>query len=48
MRKIVPMTDETMLNKITCFEVNGTSDNQITAQSILPDITKMKVSTVIN
>ncbi|CAL8102245.1 unnamed protein product [Orchesella dallaii] len=42
MRKIVPMTDESSLNKISCFEVNGTSDNQISAQSILPDMTGFK------
>lgn len=45
MRKIVPMTNEQVTNQLTCFEVNGTEENVITAQSILPDISPMEVRT---
>lgn len=44
MRKIVPMTTEELTNQLTCFEVNGTQDNKITAQSMLPDISRFSVS----
>ena len=37
MRKIVPMTTDTVTNRLSCFEVNGTADSRVEAQSILPD-----------
>uniref|UniRef100_A0A146M0W9 Counting factor associated protein D n=1 Tax=Lygus hesperus TaxID=30085 RepID=A0A146M0W9_LYGHE len=37
--KIVPETTDEVLNKISCFEVDGTSPGDVTPQSILPDIT---------
>jgi len=36
--KIVPYTDEVVVNSLDCFQVNGTSDMQVEAQSMLPDI----------
>jgi hypothetical protein len=44
MRKIVPMTNEKLLNQLTCFEVNGTSEAKIGAQSVLPDPAGFTVS----
>lgn len=35
--KIAPVTTDDVPNKITCLQVNGTSDNAIRPQSILPD-----------
>jgi len=46
MRKIVPMTNEKLLNQLTCFEVNGTADAKIQAQSVLPDPSEFSVSYV--
>ncbi|XP_023327352.1 digestive cysteine proteinase 1 [Eurytemora carolleeae] len=36
--KIVPMTNEVVVNAIDCFQVNGTKDMQVDAQSMLPDL----------
>jgi hypothetical protein len=44
MRKIVPMTTDTVTNRLTCFEVNGTVDSKVEAQSILPDPSGFTVS----
>lgn len=38
MRKIAPVTTETQLNKDTCLQVNGSVENVVEPQSILPDI----------
>lgn len=35
--KIAPVTTDVEPNKITCLQVNGTSDNRIEPQSILPN-----------
>lgn len=35
--KIAPVTTDEKPNKVTCLQVNGTSDNTIEPQSILPD-----------
>lgn len=43
MRKVVPMTNELVENKITCFEVNGTAGSKVGAQSVLPDATQFQV-----
>lgn len=43
MRKIVPMTTDQVLNQESCFEVNGTAEGKIGAQSILPDATGFTV-----
>lgn len=39
MRKVVPMTTEHEMNVQTCLEVNGTVDNKVTPQTVLPDLT---------
>lgn len=36
--KIAPVTTDEEPNKITCLQVNGTSDSRIETQSILPDV----------
>ncbi|XP_072394536.1 digestive cysteine proteinase 2-like [Diabrotica undecimpunctata] len=36
--KVIPFTTEDVLNQITCFQVNGTEDDSVTSQSILPDL----------
>ncbi|KAG8297009.1 hypothetical protein J6590_044662 [Homalodisca vitripennis] len=38
-RKLAPMTTETELNTIKCFQVNGTQKDKIRIQSVLPDLT---------
>lgn len=35
--KVAPITNDKVENKATCLQVNGTSDNQVTIQSILPN-----------
>lgn len=35
--KIAPVTTDETPNKVTCLQVNGTSDNSIVPQAILPD-----------
>ena len=35
--KVAPVTTETDKNKMTCLEVNGTAENKIQVQSVLPD-----------
>lgn len=41
--KVAPVTTQTMLNKDTCLNVNGTAENKILVQSILPDTTGFKL-----
>lgn len=36
--KIAPITTEEQLNSITCLQVNGTGENPITPQNVLPDL----------
>lgn len=36
--KIAPVTTETEENTITCLQVNGTEDNKIVPQTILPSL----------
>lgn len=36
--KIAPVTTETEENAITCLQVNGTSENKIVPQAILPSL----------
>lgn len=36
--KIAPVTTEEVTNSITCLEVNGTSEERITPQTVLPDL----------
>ncbi|XP_059485650.1 digestive cysteine proteinase 1 [Neocloeon triangulifer] len=38
-RKLAPVTTETQLNEETCLQVDGSADNSVTPQSILPDLT---------
>ncbi|XP_038218244.1 digestive cysteine proteinase 1 [Zerene cesonia] len=40
--KIAPITTEQVLNQQTCLQVNGSSDNNINVQSVLPDMTDFK------
>ncbi|XP_026499984.2 digestive cysteine proteinase 1 [Vanessa tameamea] len=40
--KIAPVTTEKVLNHETCLQVNGTSDESIKIQSVLPDMTDFK------
>ena len=40
---IAPMTDEKVTNRQTCFQVNGTKENPIGIQSLLPDLTDFTV-----
>ncbi|XP_056645189.1 digestive cysteine proteinase 1 [Diorhabda sublineata] len=40
--KVAPITTETEENVRTCLQVNGTSENRITPQSVLPDLTDFK------
>ncbi|XP_043278575.1 digestive cysteine proteinase 1 isoform X2 [Venturia canescens] len=40
--KIVPMTNEKVLNKPTCLKVEGNEDMQFKPQTIVPDTTGMK------
>lgn len=41
--KVAPVTTEKVENKETCLQVNGTKDNKIEPQSILPDLTGFKL-----
>ncbi|KAL0811789.1 hypothetical protein ABMA28_009219 [Loxostege sticticalis] len=40
--KIAPVTTESVLNKETCLQVNGSSDQAIQIQTVLPDMTDFK------
>ncbi|CAG4983314.1 unnamed protein product [Parnassius apollo] len=40
--KVAPVTTEKELNKETCLQVNGTEENSINIQSVLPDMTDFK------
>ncbi|GAB6020866.1 hypothetical protein CHUAL_003516 [Chamberlinius hualienensis] len=37
--KIVPMTNDAVLNQMTCFAINGSAESPVTIQSIFPDLT---------
>merc|ERR1719376_1652739 len=41
--KIIPMTNEVVVNEIDCFAVDGDKDNKIEPQSILPDISEFEL-----
>lgn len=41
--KIAPITTETVSNKETCLQVNGTVNFKIQPQSIVPDTSEMEV-----
>lgn len=41
--KVAPITNQETENKLTCLQVNGTADNSITIQSILPNVTKFSL-----
>ena len=45
---IAPMSDEKVMNKKTCFLVEGTKQNPIGIQSLLPDLTDFTVSKLIS
>jgi len=42
-KKIAPLTTETVHNKISCFGVDGSADEPVEPESILPDITDFKL-----
>ncbi|XP_063629321.1 digestive cysteine proteinase 1 isoform X1 [Cydia splendana] len=42
MIKIAPVTTETVLNKQTCLQVNGTDGQTVNIQNVLPDMTDFK------
>ncbi|KAJ8868845.1 hypothetical protein PR048_030386 [Dryococelus australis] len=42
--KVVPLTTEEELNVKTCLQINGTANNTVDVQSILPNITDFKRS----
>jgi hypothetical protein len=42
-RKLAPVTTETQLNEETCLQVDGSGENSVTPQSILPDLTGFEV-----
>merc|ERR1711892_1308308 len=41
--KIIPMTNEVVVNEIDCFAVDGGKEYKIEPQSILPDITDFEL-----
>lgn len=41
--KLAPMTTEKETNVQSCFQVNGTVEEKITPQSILPDLSQFDV-----
>lgn len=42
--KVAPVTTQQALNKVTCLEVNGTADNTIEVQSVLPMAKEFKLA----
>lgn len=46
--KLAPMTTEDQLNVETCFKVDGTIEDKIQAQAILPDLTGFQVFIAIS
>ena len=38
MLKVIPMTDEHVVNKMSCFKNEGEEDAPVEPQSILPDL----------
>ena len=38
MLKVIPMTDEHVVNKMSCFKNEGEEDAPVKPQSILPDL----------
>lgn len=46
--KIAPVTNEIATNVDTCLEANGTSDEGVKVQSVLPDLTDFLVINFIH
>lgn len=42
--KVAPVTTNEQLNKITCLQVNGSSDNRIEPQAILPNVKEYELA----
>lgn len=42
--KVAPVTTNEILNKVTCLQVNGTADNRIGPQSILPEVREFQLA----
>lgn len=40
--QIAPVTTETVLNQQTCLQVNGSNEQNVQIQSVLPDMTDFK------
>lgn len=45
---IAPMSNEEVLNQITCFQLNGTANAVVGPQHMLPDMTNFSVSLFLN
>lgn len=43
-KKVAPMTTETVKNQPNCFLAEGSEEDKVEAQSILPDISNFKVN----
>uniref|UniRef100_A0A1B0BAT2 Peptidase C1A papain C-terminal domain-containing protein n=1 Tax=Glossina palpalis gambiensis TaxID=67801 RepID=A0A1B0BAT2_9MUSC len=41
--KLAPVTNKNQLNKVTCLQLNGTADNRIQIQSVLPNATDFQL-----
>ncbi|KAH9498478.1 hypothetical protein Btru_007613 [Bulinus truncatus] len=41
-QKVVPITTQSVYNKITCFQVNGSIDDHVSLTNIIPDLTGYK------
>lgn len=42
-KKVTPMTTEEVRNQLNCFQVEGSSEEPVEAQGVLPDTTNFKV-----
>lgn len=42
--KVAPVTTNEILNKITCLQVNGTAENRIGPQAILPNVKEFELA----
>lgn len=42
-KKVAPMTTEMVKNQLNCFQSEGSEEDHVEAQSVLPDISDFKV-----
>lgn len=45
--KISPVTTETEVNAMKCFQINGTKEDPVVPQAALPDLQGFEVSTLV-